>query len=282
MKRVIIQADDLGLSPGVDRGVLRAFREGVLSSASLLACGPSFEHAVGLLRRSPDLRVGVHLSLIGTPPAAPPSEIPGLVDRAGRLPGSAAGLVFRLAASGRVEEIAAELGAQVDRVRAAGIDPTHLDSHKFVHCLPPVLEALILTAGRCGLERVRLPVFSGPGLLPQSPWPEAWMVAGRRALVSALGAGSLARLGRAGLRSPDRLLELEPSGDCTDQLCELLSAVGEGCTEIICHPAQIDTPLLAASRIGFARRLQLEALISSRARERIDERGIELVGYDAI
>jgi len=158
MRRVIINADDFGLSPGVNRGILEAFRHGILSSTTMLVNLAHFDDAVGLAADNPDLPVGVHLSLLWGPPVSDPATVPTLIERDGCFPRSLLVLARRYAL-GRlcVDQVRMELRAQMARFRGAGLTPTHVDTHKHVHCLPGILAAVADVAAECGVHRARLP-----------------------------------------------------------------------------------------------------------------------------
>src|SRR5258707_9725647 len=131
MKRLIVNADDFGFTRGVNAGIVRAFKSGIVTSTTIMANGEAFEDAVSLAHANPGLGVGCHLAVVGGRPVAAPSEIPSLVDRNGVLPATLTRLVIKIArgyASG--EDIAREFRAQVRRVVDSGIEITHVDSHK--------------------------------------------------------------------------------------------------------------------------------------------------------
>ncbi len=159
VKTLILNADDFGLTRGVNEGIIRAHRDGILTSATLMATGPAFEDAVEGARATPTLGVGCHLVLTGGVAIAPRKEIPSLVDAAGRLPRSLGSFVARLS-SGRIltQEIEVELRAQIEKIRAAGIEPTHCDTHKHTHAHPAVMKVLARLIQELKIPRVRKPV----------------------------------------------------------------------------------------------------------------------------
>jgi len=165
MKRLIVNADDFGFTRGVNIGIVRGFKAGIVTSATIMANGDAFEEAVELTRANPGLGIGCHLAIIGGSPIAPASEVPSLVDRAGALPSTLTKLVMKLARDSITsDQIAREFRAQVERVKRAGINITHFDTHKHSHTHPKVMEALAQVAGEFGITRVRNPferLFSG-------------------------------------------------------------------------------------------------------------------------
>ena len=160
MKYLILNADDFGMTRGVNQGIIRAHCEGILSSTTLMANGPAFEDAVELSAANPNLGVGCHLVLIGGKCIARRQEdIASLADARGNLPESLPKFVAKLS-SGMIptKQIEIEMRAQIEKIRAAGIAPTHLDTHKHTHAHPRVMEALGKVAKEVGIKCVRKPV----------------------------------------------------------------------------------------------------------------------------
>ncbi len=139
MKRLIVNADDFGFTRDVNQGIVQAHREGILTATTLMATGAAFEDAVRLAKETPTLDVGCHLVLVGEPPF--PMSIPELVP---------AVMLGRIA-------IYDAFAAQVRRIQAAGITPTHLDTHKHTHLLPQVLEAVARVSEEFRIPWVRRP-----------------------------------------------------------------------------------------------------------------------------
>ena len=138
--RLVVNADDLGLTRGVNRAIVRAHRDGIVTSTSLLAVAREFDHAVSLLHENPALDVGAHLAIVGEdPPLLSAAEVPTLVGRSGSFPLSYRTVVARSAA-GRIDpaDVRRELTAQLERIRAAGLAVSHLDTHQHLHLWPAV------------------------------------------------------------------------------------------------------------------------------------------------
>ena len=164
--RVVVTADDLGLSPGVTRGILEAHRRGVVRSASLMVTFASAAEAAALARAQPDLEVGLHIDLVGGSPVSDPAAVPSLCDSEGRFFGLAE--LTRRLVTGRVRpaDLAAEVRAQASLARSWGLAVLAWDSHRHVHLLPPVA----LVVGRVArdegvrwIRRARPPrLWSGP------------------------------------------------------------------------------------------------------------------------
>ena len=273
--RLIVNADDFGLSPGVNRGILEAFERGILTSTTALVNLEHFADAAAEARRLPALPVGVHLTLLWGRPVSEPSSVPSLVDRQGSFPTGLGTLAAR-ALTGRLaaREIEAEFRAQVRRFLDAGLVPTHVDTHKHVHCLPVVFEALLAVAQEFGVERVRLPVergFPEPGGVGVS--------SSLRRLIARVGCrGARARLERRGVRTTDHFVGLGVGARLNQgALLFILDHLQAGTTELMCHPGHPDEASRRWSRRPLDRLEELSALTDSAVRSAA--RDVELVSF---
>jgi hopanoid biosynthesis associated protein HpnK len=157
--RLIVNADDFGLTPGVNRAILELHRAGVLSSATLMARAPATDEAITLARATPTLGVGCHVVLVDGEPVLPAAQLPTLVDpRTGHFHPTPGTFLTRLF-TGRIRaaEIEAEAAAQIRLLQGNGLALTHIDTHKHTHMFPPVLRAVLRAAGKAGIRRVRNP-----------------------------------------------------------------------------------------------------------------------------
>ena len=278
-KQLILNADDFGLTRGVNEGILRAHRDGILTSATLMANGEEFDHAVELARATTTLGVGCHLALVGGFCVAPPREIPSLATSDGRLPDSLPGFAARVSA-GRIRQadIERELRAQVEKIIAAGISPTHFDTHKHTHIVPRVLDAVGRIAQETGITAIRKPFerlrHSWAGL----PKPKQLFAA---SAVRAMSANFRAMSRRRGLRSPDHFLGLALTGGVGPAaLRRLIETLPEGQTEIMLHPGVCDVDLArTGSRLQRERELEMEALLDESVKRAIAAHGVELITY---
>jgi hopanoid biosynthesis associated protein HpnK len=284
MKELILNADDFGYTRGVNEGIIRAHRDGILTSATLMANGPAFDDAVERGKANPALGIGCHLVLTGGFAVAPWEEIPSLVGPDGRLPESLGDLVARVSSgSVRTKEIERELRAQIEKIRRAGIEPTHLDTHKHTHVHPRVMNALGRVALELGITRVRNPVENlrdswttarseGAALIPNLAASAAV-----RAVASPFKAISL----KYGLHSPDRFLGLAVTGKLSAAaLCRLIDTLRDGKTEIMMHPGICDAELAGTgSRLQQQRQTEMEGLLAPEPRRAVSQRGIRLISY---
>lgn len=284
MKQLILNADDFGLTRGVNEGIIRAHREGILTSATLMACGAAFDHAVELAKLNPRLGIGCHLVLVGGKAVAPLEGISSLASKDGRLPDSLASFVARLSTGMiRPKEIERELRAQILKTRAAGIDPTHLDTHKHTHAHPVVMGALSRVARELGIPRVRKPMEN-----LRDSWESSR--GERSAMLPELFAATAARMvtpifestsRRYDLRSPDHFLGLARTGRLRPEaLRRMIGTVQEGSTEIMLHPGISDSELQTIeTRLSWQRNSEMDALIDPAVKSAIEEHGIRLITY---
>jgi hopanoid biosynthesis associated protein HpnK len=269
-KQLVVNADDFGFTHDVNRGIIEAHRQGILTATTLMATGDAFDDAVRLARENPTLDVGAHLVLVGGRPlaAAPgawPSSIPQLL----------------AAIAARRIRIYDELVAQVRRILDAGIRLTHLDTHKHTHLAPPVLDAVARIGEEFGIPWVRrpfdLPITAARG---GAPWA-------RRASSRGLGLVSSRFervLARRHCRTTDHFAGFQITGRFrTRELVALLQALPEGTTELMCHPGRLTGELRAArTRLKESREEELAALIAPETRRAVEENAIELVNYRAL
>jgi len=143
-QRVIFNADDFGRSPSINEAVVRAHREGVLTTASLMVNGEACEEAVDLAKAHPGLGVGLHLTLVMGRATLPSGRIPGLVNERGEFPDNpvAAGFKCFFQRSLRTQ-LEAEIDAQIDKFAATGLAMDHVNGHLNFHLHPVVFQLLL-------------------------------------------------------------------------------------------------------------------------------------------
>lgn len=157
--RVRINADDFGHSHEVNEAVVKAFRRGILNSASLMPTGEAFHEAVEMAGMNPGLSVGIHLVTVMGRSVLPHSEIPDITDLDGRFPHdpAIAGLKYFFSMRGR-QQVFKELEAQFEMFCSTGMTPSHADSHLHMHIHPVIFQAALTLAGRYGVKQIRVPV----------------------------------------------------------------------------------------------------------------------------
>jgi chitin disaccharide deacetylase len=264
MKRLIINADDFGLAPGVNRAIVELQLAGALSSTTLMATGPFFSPAVYMAFAQPGLAVGCHVVLVDGSPCLRPDEVSSLLD-----PQDSSS--FRITVGsfisdllrGRIrgKEIEAEAVAQIRRIQSSGLTVSHIDSHKHLHAFPRVLAPLLRAARHCGVNCVR------------NPFEPRWSLRATR-----IG-GAVRRLQVHLMRSQRRTfcrltkehaictadgsIGLLATGVLDDSvLRSLLGAMPAGTWELVCHPGYIDSALeQTRTRLRAARETERSALL---------------------
>lgn len=287
MRRLIINADDLGLTPGVNRAIFEANANGVITSATLMANSAAFANAVDGLRSRPTARlsVGCHLVLVDGVPVTQPERVSSLLKSSTEFRQGIGELAL---AAQRCKldpaEIETEAVAQFKKIWSAGIQPSHFDSHKHSHMFPHILVPALRAARGCGITAVRNP-FEPANLLPL-----AFLRRNRTLLKRALQVRALRvmrskwlRLVKdAGFRTPDGSFGVITTGDLdTTLLHALLENMPEGTWELVCHPGYNDADLdKVRTRLRVSRVHELELLTSPETKHLIDSLGIELITYN--
>jgi chitin disaccharide deacetylase len=284
MKRLITNADDFGVTHGVNRGIVRCHREGIVTSTTIMANGDAFEDAAQLARDNLNLGVGVHVVLVGGRAVGARGEIGELADSKGELPRTLSALL-RKCATGKVQQrqIEREIAAQIERVVASGIQPTHLDTHKHTHMYPPVMKALAKVAGDYGIRNVRMPFENLRGVIRRMGSVRLASLGRSTFVLSVQGSRShFRRYARATqLRTPDHFFGFAVTGQLArDGVLRILRQMPEGTSELMCHPGINDADLEAQpTRLKKERETELAALTDADVKKEIAERGIHLISY---
>ena len=287
MKNLIVNADDLGWTDGVNRGILEAFHHGIVTSTSLLANGAAFAGGVEAARSAPGLGVGVHLNLSNGPPIADRETVSTLLNDGGEFAGGPESLLLRRARRGLLlAEVENEWDAQIQKVRDAGIAPTHLDGHKHVHMLPGLFEIALKLAKRHGVGaiRVSLEASSLRAALSSGSKQHAGVI--MKQGVQARGLKLLARdareqADRAGISTADYFCGIAQTGELTRAGVEqFVKSLPDGTTELMCHPGYADAALRkTATRLQDSRQTELQILTDTGIRNLVASLGIRLIDY---
>jgi hopanoid biosynthesis associated protein HpnK len=289
MRNLIVNADDLGWTQGVNRGIAEAHRNGIVTSTSLLANGCAFEEGVQSALQSPRLGVGVHLNLSDGKPLAPARQVKSLLDENGNFSGGPETLLFRLTAKSLdAREVELEWNAQIEKVRAAGIRPTHLDGHKHVQMLPGLFAVALRLAKKHGIEAVRVSHEASSLRAALNSGGELLGLMLKQG-VQARGLKLLARdarkmAERAGIAAADYFCGIAQTGVLTKKgIQQMLASLPEGTTELMCHPGYADAELeKSATRLQKSRQTELEILTDKEIRKSIAVLGIRLINYGEI
>jgi chitin disaccharide deacetylase len=278
-RRLIINADDFGLTEGVNRAILELNTADVLPSATLMATGRAFRDAVHAAFRQTSLGVGCHVVLVDGHSELHPAELPTLAPE-GHLRSSLTGFMVDLF-GGRIasREMEREAIAQIRKVQSAGITVTHIDTHKHTHMFPRVLGPIIRAARACNVPAIRNPFEPDWSLRLTKNAPTA-----RRLQVRTLRffrEQFLRSVRAARLRTTDGALGVLATGTFdADYVLRLLHNMPPGSWELVCHPGYVDGPLRrAGTRLVETRETERLALLSALVDPPFDLPRIDLMHY---
>ncbi len=264
--RLILNADDFGLTRGINRAIAELHSAGAISSATLMAAGPAFDDAIAVARAHPSLGVGCHIVLTDGAPVSPPSSIRSLIGADGKNFRPSLVDFVQALLLGRIkeEEVAREALAQIEKLQRAGIHPTHIDTHKHTHLFPAIARPLLQVADRCGIRAIRNP-FEPDWSLALNHGSRARRLAVR--LISCLRprfeAHPQLRDGR--ILTTDGTVAISATGQLNAAtLGEILRALpSTGTYELCCHPGYNEGELdRVATRLRAQREIEREALLS--------------------
>lgn len=288
MRRLIVNADDFGLTEGVNRGILQSHMSGIVTSATLMANGGAFDGAVHMAQSAARLSIGCHVVLVDGVPVLGRYRIPTLItSRASTrtqafFRKSVANFATR-ALLGRVssKDIEAETAAQIRKVQSTGIRVSHIDTHKHTHLWPHVLEPVLRAAKSCGVKRIRNPFEPAP-LRMIAQRPGLWKRYAQTRALSGL-AYNFQKLAReAGFLTPDGTLGIIVTGKLGDQILRLMiDHFPEGTWELVCHPGYCDAELVGfPTRLRKSREQEIQLLTRPAIRDLLKRNGIELISYN--
>lgn len=280
MRRLIINADDFGLTSGVNRGILESHRNGVVTSSTLMACGARFDQAVELARQAPRLSVGCHVVMVDGSPTLNADQVSSLTATKGSAPCFRDSLISFacLAAAGRLDQgqIEEEVAAQIQKLQSVGVTVSHLDSHKHTHMFPVVLRGMLRAAKNCGVRAIRNPfeplVFAKVG---------SWRRQFQLKILQRYRAGFREKLARADMVTPDGCVGIAATGGLTLEAFQaLIEKLPEGTWEFVSHPGYVDLELgEIKTRLRTSREKELAILTSEAAKEALQRAQIELISY---
>ena len=262
MSRLIVNADDFGLTAGVNRAVAQLHSAGVLTSTTLMARAGATHEAVDQALATPSLGVGCHVVLVDGEPALPPREIPSLVDRkTGLFPATLSVFLARLF-TGRIaaEEVEAEAAAQIGLLQSRGLRLTHVDTHKHTHMFPAVLRPVLRAARAADIHAVRNPFE--PVWAVRATAGAGWARCTEVSLLRRLEAHCRRIIAQEGFVTTDGTIAVVGTGILNaSTVRSLLSAMPDGTWELVTHPGYNDADLAKVrTRLRASRDIEREAL----------------------
>jgi chitin disaccharide deacetylase len=278
VRRIIINADDFGITSGVNRGIAEAHTRGVVTSSTLMVCGVRFDEAVGLSAQLPKLSVGCHVVLLDGTPSSNASEVTCLVANSGKQFRDGITEFAWQAVTGRLDEeqIEAEITAQIHKLQSAGISVSHVDSHKHTHMFPVVFRAMLRAATNCGVKAVRNP-FEPLLFFSMRNWKRQFQLGILRSFRRAFRE----QLTDAGVATPDGCIGIAATGGLNfDTFRALMENLPEGTWEFVSHPGYNDEELRGTrTRLRESREKELALLTSPVVKELLDREEIVLISY---
>jgi len=265
--RLIINADDFGLTPGINRAIIELHHAGVLTSATLMATGPAFDDAAALARSNPSLGVGCHIVLTDGTPASPPETIPTLLGPDGKTfrPSLIDFLHALLRGRIREDDIEREAFAQIHKLQQAGISITHVDTHKHTHLFPAVARPLLRVLERTAISSIRNPFE-----------PAFTQQLAHAGLKRRLQIRILSRLQRhlnrytqirdGQVTTTNGTVGVSATGNLNaTTLTQIINTLpNEGTFELVCHPGYNDRDLdRITTRLRTHREVEMQALLSA-------------------
>lgn len=284
--RLIINADDFGLTPGVNRAIAELHQAHVLTSTTLMATGAAFDDAVAIARANPSLGVGCHVVLTDGEPLSPPESIPSLMGADGKSFRPSLLDFMQAVVRGRVREddIEREALAQIQKLQRAGIAVTHLDTHKHTHLFPAVARPLLRVAEQCSIGAIRNPF--------EPAWssrlaPNAFVRRLQFHILSILGKRSfesLPQLKSHRVQTTNGTIGVSATGQLDAiSLRKILHGMPEGTWELVCHPGYNDAALNAiTTRLRATREIERDALLQEIPQAIRTVSGLELIHYGQV
>ncbi len=287
MKKLIINADDFGLSRGINRGIIELFKKGALTSTSLLVNMPGFDDAVSLIKENQSLGAGIHINVIRGKPVSPVKKVGSLCES-----GFFRGSIFSLLGlpythKKGLDEFGRECRAQIEKAVSSGIHITHVDSEKHIHIIKPFFKILLKIAQEYGISKIRcineIPYFSHhifnfPYFFNKQLYTALYL--------SFCSIENKQLLDTHNFNSPDYFYGISATGNMTlENYTRVLSNLKKGTTEIMCHPGYIDNewksyPLNREKYyINSRRQKELSILLSPKIKELFKQHGISLMSY---
>lgn len=287
MKSVIINADDFGLNKNINRGVIKVFREGLLTSASLIVNMPGFEDAVSLIRENPGLDIGIHINIIRGKPILPCAKLGSLTEGEYFLGGVSKILRMIYLKRQGLEEIEKECRAQIEKLLQRGVTITHLDSEKHIHMVKPIFKTIARIASEYKISNIRVAnempylyqnMFNLPLIIKKQFY--------KSLLLSIISMQNRAMIQQYNIKTADYFYSIINADDnkITYAYQRAFYNLRDGITEILCHPGyHVDSELQEYSfcfgKFHINREKELNALLDPALKDLINKLNIRLISF---
>ena len=282
MKRLIVNADDFGLHTQINKGIIKGYREGFITSASIMPSAPAYEEAVALAKDEPGLGIGIHLTLVGgVTPVLPANKVRSLVDDHGVfLPDYGAFAKRYYTGGAAASELEAELRAQLERALSAGLNITHVDSHQHLHVLPLLNKLVLKLSSEYNIRRMRIPC--------EPYFFKGGFNAGIGRMIGKCGLSFCASLAASGAREhnisyPDYFFGMLAGGNLNEELvANILRSIPEGTSEIMTHPGLYKGELDKVFSWNYHWEDELQAFLSEKNKVLLKQEQITLINFGGL
>ncbi|HUQ49144.1 MAG TPA: ChbG/HpnK family deacetylase [Terriglobales bacterium] len=288
MRRLIINADDFGLTPGVNQSIIECHGAGTVTSATLMASSSAYDDAVAKAKLHPSLRVGCHVTLVDSTPLLPTLQVSTLLAprqqdfRQGIAGFAATALCNKLSP----DQITAEATAQFRKIQNSGIELTHFDTHKHTHMFPKVIKALLQAAKDCGIRAVRNPFVPLKALIFANfvRRPRLWVRYSQVRALRRFEESFHREVISAGLQTTQGTFGIIATGFLDHRLFNaIIGSIPPGDWELVCHPGYNDADLgKVSTRLRASRAEELKVLTSPEAADTLKKHDIRLISYSDI
>jgi hopanoid biosynthesis associated protein HpnK len=277
-RRIIINADDFGLCEGVNKAVVQAHTNGILTSATIMTNMPAAEEAAEIAKQTPTLGVGVHLNLTEGKPISKEPAVKPLLDGQGQFAVPFSKLPMLSIKSGKARQaIRTELAAQIQWVIERGIKPTHLDSHKHIHSFPVIYSIVCKLAKQFGITAIRWPYE--PKELCRMPWPISSDETRKNANIVRIMA-KINRIQKSSFFKTDAFFGIAHTGKIDVNFLRIVALYGSvPLAEVMTHPGFVEGLDPNKTRLVQQRKVELDALCNEKVKQYFTDAGIKLVHY---
>ena len=288
MRRLIINADDFGMTSGINRAIVEAHRAGIVTSSTIMANERAVDEAIALASQSPSLGTGCHIVLADGVPVSAADRVPSLIgsqngNGARFRPGIAQLAVAVVAGKIREEDVRVEAGGQIDKLKARGLKLSHVDCHMHSHVLPLVARGVLHAAREHGIAAVRNPFEPAWSLTAthKASSLRSWNRSAQVTMLRTLRSQFLDLVRKNGLKTPDGNIGIAVTGLMNRELLtHLVDAMPEGTWELLAHPGYNDRELSQVKTVlRESRAVELELFTSPETLDLFRKRDIQLITF---
>lgn len=282
MKRLIVNADDFGLHTQINKGIIKGYRDGFITSTSIMPSAPAYEEAVTLAKENPGLGIGIHLTLVGSVASVlPVNKVGSILDDNGVFLPDYGAFAKRYYTGGvKNGELEAELRAQIERALASGLNITHIDSHQHLHVLPVLNRLVLKLSCEYNIKRMRIPC--------EPYFFKGGFEAGLGRMIGKCGlsfCASLASMGakNEGISYPDCFFGMLAGGNLNEKLIgNILRNLPDGTSEIMTHPGLNKSELDRHFTWNYHWEDELQAFLSEKNKALLNQEQIALINFGGL